>query len=328
METVENTNASLATLVKENAGSIVKDTELRKMTPNSDEFAAAVKRKFDKTEPQSTESAPVENTVKVESENLEKASGEDDLSTSKAVKKRFDTLTGRAKSAEEERDKLRAEIEVLRAGTKSEEKPESKPVETKTTVVGFDKPKPVIHDFETLPEYQEALADWKYDQRDFQRSQENQRKEYENKAKTAFESYLEKGSVVEKDNGLKPGEFAVLLSDPDLQRVAPVPAEMLISGEFGPQITYEILSDETKKAKFLDMTPPEQVRYIGRLEGKFETQAESTDKKVQTTVVAKAPPTSIPKGNAKASTDGTKLSGRDFEQWRNEQRRAKGKTIY
>src|SRR5205823_2073991 len=136
---------------------------------------------------------------------------------------------------------------------------------------GFDKPKPKIDDFKRMDEYTEALTDWRIEKREFDKNQEAVVRTNQEKAKTAFESFRTKGAELEKEMGLKPGDFDVTVSDESF-KLYPQANRELLESPFGTQIAYEIASDEERSEAFAAMSESQQVKYIGKLEAKYESQ--------------------------------------------------------
>jgi hypothetical protein len=322
-------------LSKEIVSAIVSDKELRSLKPGSPEYKTAFDKKFSNKNDTSTSSESVTEgsndkpQTKEASETRTEVSNEEDSEArkvlSKNAQKRFDKLVAERETTKSENAKLAARIAELEAAGKA--KVETPKQETKaSSSEGFDKPKPKIDDFGTMADYQEALADWKYDQREFQ-------KELTAKAKTAQESktktvgtFQEKGKELEKELGLDEGDFNIVTNDEDFKLFDPS-RDAIFESEFGPQIAYEIASNDETKEKFSKMSAVQQVAYIGKLEGKFEAKKQAAQE-TKTISSAKAPGKPLQRGTTVPTAGLSFKPGmniRDFEAQRKEQRLAKGK---
>lgn len=305
---------------------VIKDPELRSLRPGSDEYQAAFTKKFGEgNDTKKAESAAVTTT---ESKTKKEVSGEDKTTTStddndterselsKKAQKRFDKLNAEKKS-------LEARIAELEAAGKTPKQAE-KQAERETQAAPsstFDKPKPKIEDFKLVSEYQEALTDWKLDKRDFDKDQTAKAKTAQDSSKKAYETFAEKGTKLEKEMGLEPGDFQIITNDEGFKTWDTSKAAILES-EFGPQIALEIASDDGLKDKFSKMTAVQQLTFIGKLEAKFESKKQSSAGSSTTHSQAKPPGKSLAKGTS-GPTTGIVPSPKDFkayEAWRKEQR--------
>lgn len=235
-------------------------TDKEQQTVSSEEDVQVAKKPEE-----STPSTDKPEHVEAEEEDVE-PSPEDHTEPQTVPYSRFKDVYGALKRTERELEKLRRQPE-----TTSQQQQQSQ----RTDAVG---PKPVADNFDTYEEYIEALTDWKQDQRDAARRQEEQRvrhatlqrqvDEQVSKAIAKDPKFLEKGFIPE---GLVPFlEDASNLTD--------------FAYYFGenPHEVHRIFSG--------DMSPYQIAREIGKLEAGF---ANKPPQKSQT----KAPDPTKPVGS-------------------------------
>jgi len=123
--------------------------------------------------------------------------------------------------------------------------------------------KPKLHDYKTLEDYQEALTDWKLDQREAQKKAETQQAE----AKTAAEK-IEAAWSKSQDNARAAhtdyDELIVSVKAPEGPGVAAARQAML-EDENGGEILYHLASHPEELKRIAAMSPVSAVKEIGRL---------------------------------------------------------------
>jgi len=178
MQEVTSTGLNSTSLSPDQVSAVLKDKELRSLRPGSDEYASALAKKFPVKATTPTESATVVIT-KTESANNDVSSSGDATGDSQnddeaaglsnRAKKRIDTLRARQTHIETENARLKAELEALKSNGKQPEKTATNTPQP--SLVKFDKPKPVMDQFTTVSDFQEALTDWKFEKREFDQDQ-------------------------------------------------------------------------------------------------------------------------------------------------------------
>jgi DNA repair exonuclease SbcCD ATPase subunit len=209
---------------------------------------------------ESTESETEEQQESAEAVSEEKPKKGDRL------QKRFDQLTSKIKDLEA--------------------KLAEKPVEAKTEVAkstGSDKPK--LENFDSLEDFQEALTDWKLDQREKQaetkRAEESAKKEAGQRAKT-FKERIEAAQS-------KYSDFDEVVLENSVQPTVAM-VDAMLDSELGAEIAYHLGQNTAEIKRISGLSPARQAVEIGKLEAALE--AKTTPKKV----VAKAPPPPKPLG--------------------------------
>lgn len=305
-------------LAPEIVRAVAKDPELRSLRPGSTEYQAAFTKKFgDKTDTTKTESAAVTETERTETKEVsdEKTTSNDDegKTVSPRAEKRISKLTAEKKSLEARIAQLEAEGKTLK---QAEKQAESEAPKTPTSQ--FDKPKPKADDFKTVSDYVEAVADWKADKRDFEKEQAAKAKTETESRNKSVSDFSEKGKKLEKEMNLEPGDFDIVVNDEGFKMFDTSRATILGS-EFGPQIAFDIASDDALKEKFSQMTAIQQLTFIGKLEAKFEAKKQ-TSAETKTISSAKAPGKSIQKGVPSSGLTYKPGDFKSYEAMRKEQR--------
>lgn len=275
----ENQNGNTLVVSSE----MLKDSDFRSRPVNSLSFDTASEK--DETKEKEESALPDKDEPDEqqddETEGSENESSSDDDSTtppkkSKGLEKRFKKLTAERTSLKEQNDLLLArlaDIEARLAGSSKKEEPKAKSDFT------FDKPKPKLDDFDTVADFNEAIADWKYDQRKAQDKHEEQVSQQRQSGDNLFKTFFSKGKNIEKELGLESGEWDATVRDDTFKvSTAAAYAAAEMDGNLGAHVLYHIASDEETRSKFEAMNERQQVAFIGKLEAKFEVQEELKSK--------------------------------------------------
>jgi hypothetical protein len=193
-------------------------------------------------------------------------------------------------------DKLTRELEQLKAQLASVQTPKPAEPPKPAEASAGDPAKPRLHDFPTLEAYQEALTDWKMDQRE--------------KAKQAEAAKAEAEAAQAKlQTGWQNSETAARTAHPDYDEIvqsvrAPdgpgVPAmrQALLEDEAGAEILYYLgtHADEMKKIAALPLASA--AREVGRLAAKLTPAPDSGKPKPQHVSSAPRPPAPLSRPSA------------------------------
>ena len=242
-----------------------------------------------------------ESTTSVE--DTDEGEGKDDGNDTdskpkpKGVQKRIDELT-----REKYDERRRAELAEQKLEELKKQKPESPATSEK----------PKLDDFDTIEEFNEALFDWKIEERERERQAEDSLKG------RADQSAMHQATVeASVDYLLKTGADKY----PDFQAVAGAvpPAvmsdDMLIAlGEIGKgaDVAYYLGKNPAEAATLVNLSPVQLGRAIARIESGL------VDAPINTPT--KAPEPIKPSGNrASAEKDPAKMSDKEFAEWRRKQ---------
>jgi hypothetical protein len=206
--------------------------------------------------------------------------------------KKKDRLQGRF-------DKLTKEIYDLRA--QLADKPAAQ--EPKAPVADG---KPKIDNFDSLEDFQEALTDWKLDQRESAKVQVEKQRESQRQAEQARQRIEQARSKYE--------DFDEVALDPSL-RVSQAMYDVMLESDTGADVLYFLGNNPTEAERIAKLSPASAAREIGKIEAKLEAKPKAEPK------VTKAPPPVKPlAGRAAPSFDPeTTTSQSEYRKWRERQ---------
>jgi hypothetical protein len=206
------------------------------------------------------------------------------------LEKRFSKVTKRAQDAEAKAEQLEARLRDLEA--------RANPQTIAQTANVNDKPQ--ASQFDDAFEYAEALAEWSAEKalkdRDIAESQRKAEEE-RNKVLKSWNDKVDKAKKEMPDFNDIVSSSTVVVSD--------AIRDAILESDVGPQILYQIASDDDYAESLTSMSAIKALKEIGRLEAKFEAELEATPKKEARTVSqSKAPaPISPLKGGKSAGAD-------------------------
>jgi len=241
------------------------------------------------------EPAAVEQTEPVaEEEQLSEPIAEEEATEAEKPKdkleKRFSKVTKRAQDAEARAEQLEARLREVEA--------RANPQTIAQTANVNDKPQ--ASQFDDAFEYAEALAEWSAEKalkdRDIAESQRKAEEE-RNKVLKSWNDKVDKAKKEIPDFNDIVSSSTVVVSD--------AIRDAILESDVGPQILYQIASDDDYAESLTSMSAIKALKEIGRLEAKFEAELEATPKKEAKTVSqSKAPaPISPLKGGKSAGAD-------------------------
>lgn len=241
------------------------------------------------------EPAAVEQTEPVsEDEQLSEPTAEEEANETEKPKdkleKRFSKVTKRAQDAEAKAEQLEARLREVEA--------RANPQTIAQTANVNDKPQ--AGQFDDAFEYAEALAEWSAEKalkdRDIAESQRKIEEE-RNKVLKSWNDKVDKAKKEMPDFNDIVSSSTVLVSD--------AIRDAILESDVGPQILYQIASDDDYAESLTSMSAIKALKEIGRLEAKFEAELETAPKKEAKTVSqSKAPaPISPLKGGKSAGAD-------------------------
>lgn len=244
-----------------------------------------------------------ESEAPVAVEEAEPAPAEQELSEPKAeeeaneAEKPKDKLEKRFSKVSKQRDEANARAEAAEARLRElEAKANPQPI---AQVANVDE-KPRAEQFDDAFEYAEALAEWSAEKALKDRDiAEAQRKADEERNKV-IESWSQR---VEKAKQSMP-DFSDIVSSSTVV-VSDAIRDAIIESEVGPQILYQLCSDDDLAESIASMPAIKALKEIGRLEAKFEAEQQEKPKtEAKTVSTSKAPaPINPLKGGKTAGAD-------------------------
>jgi hypothetical protein len=250
-----------------------------------------------------------------DSENKD-AQDKDKPKRDRTAEGRIAELNARAKAAEEERDRLRRELETHRA-TKppAETKP---PVTAPPAAAETDKPKPKLADYLAKHEtYEAAQEAWEEDVatwRDNKRQRETAKGEEQRRVSAAQENV--RGKIVEARKkyadfdevtaGDAKAETGLILTPPMIQFVVESP--------LGADVVYHLGKHPEEYARIKALSPTRIAAELGWIER--ELSAPPSPEKPKTTPVSQAPPPPRTVGGTEPPAQGTTAEARNMSEFK------------
>jgi uncharacterized phage infection (PIP) family protein YhgE len=205
---------------------------------------------------------------------------EDHRRKASGVQKKINKLTKRAADAKRETEYWKAEA------LKLSQKPGEQKPDLKTESASAKDGRPKSDDFETHEEYLEAVADWKYDQRE--KAREIKAKETE--AKTSFQKSVESFQAKVKDFQKVQKDFEEVLENVDDIPMSMGVQEALLASDLGPQVMYELSKDREEYERINALNPIKAAYELGRIEARIAKSSNNEEPKKQTKAPAPIKP--------------------------------------
>ena len=212
---------------------------------------------------------------------------------------------GRGGSRQRRIDRLTRENEELKRQIAGKAQPQDKPSEPAAPG------KPKLEDFQTLEQYQEALTDWKLDQR------EQQRKDAE--ARTAAEEAVRK----EQETWAKREKAARKAHDDydDLMETVQIPAgpgvlaarQAMLEDEHGAEMLYYLAKHPAELERIAGLSPASAILAIGKLSASLTPATENGKPRI-TGAPKPPPPSGRPTRTVSDSVDDPAVQN-DFKRW-------------
>jgi len=207
-------------------------------------------------------------------------------------------------------DRLTREVEELKRQIAGQPvKPQDKPSEpAKPAAAG----KPKLEDFQTLEAYQEALTDWKLDERDRLQKEQQARTDTENALRTEQTEWARKEKAARKAH-----------SDyDDLMETVQIPAgpgvlaarQALLEDPNGAELLYHLAKNPKELERIAALPPASAVMAVGRLSAAFETPATENGKPKLSGAPKPPPPSSRP-GKIVSDDPNDPDVQKDFKRW-------------
>jgi hypothetical protein len=214
----------------------------------------------------------------------------DESSLPEGVKKRIDKVTRQKYEAVAESNRLKAEIEQLRAQIAPKQQA------------------PDISQFDTLDEYVDAMSEYKTNQKaqsaQIQQAQQTQ-------AQAVAQDWVSK---VDKVRSVAP-DFDAVFSNVASIEFAPMALEAVAQHPKGAEIAYMLGKDVSEAYRIAALPPSQQLMAIGELAAKTNVPKPKA--------VSSAPPPVKTVSGGNVTTDPSKMSTSDYIKWRNDQQRQK-----
>lgn len=242
-------------------------------------------------------------------ESEETAEGAIDAKPKKkgGFQKRIDKLTKERTLASQERDYWKEQ--ALKAGTKPADEA-VKAVETKTASAKDAKPNP--DDFQTVGDYYEAVAEWKFEQKEKAKEQASlvaRAKTEQEKTVTTFQSKVKEFQKTATD-------LHEVLENVDHIVLGPALQDIFLTSDNGPELMYDLAKDPAEYERINKMSPLAAAREMGKREAKMSSAVSSQE--VTETKTTKAPPPVKPitgKSASVSTKDPGDMTYQEYKEW-------------
>ena len=192
-------------------------------------------------------------------------------------------------------DKLTRELELLKAQLANAQQPKQ-PAQPEPEKPAEPAGKPRLHDYPTLEAYQEALTDWKMDQREAARKAEAAKAEAE-------------AAAAKIQAAWQTSEQAARTAHPDYDEVmqsvrapegpgVPAARQAMLEDEAGAEILYYLGTHPDEMARIAALPPASAAREIGKLGAKLAPSPDSGKPKPQHVSSAPRPPAPLSRPSA------------------------------
>ena len=223
-----------------------------------------------------------------------------------------DAPAGKSRGGSRQRriDKLTRENEELKRLIAGQAKPQDKPSEpAKPAAAG----KPKLEDYQTLEAYQEALTDWKLDDRERTRKEADARTAAEEAVRTEQEKWAVKEKAARKAHDDYDGliDTVVIPAGPGVMAAR----QAMLEDEHGAELLYYLAKNPKELERIAGLPPASAVLAIGKLSAKFDTPATETNGKPRITGAPKPPPPSGRAGKTASDDPNDPDVQKDFPRW-------------
>lgn len=227
-----------------------------------------------------TEEVAAEPEVEAEVESEPEAEKEatEERKPNPKLEKRFSELTKQREEARKEAQREREQREALEARLKALEQ-SSQP--QKASVEPEDEPQP--HQFSDAFEYAKALAEYSAEKAVKERDRQEAEKQLAVERQKVVEAWAKK---VEAAKAEMP-DFEEMIESSDVVVSDPI-RDAIVESDVGPQILYYLAENPEVADKLAAKSVAAAMRELGKLEARFEKEAETSSEKPSKTVVKKS----------------------------------------
>ena len=283
------------------------------ITGDESEMEKAQKGAADADKAGATQKKPSKEADEADDEDEDDGDDDEDQAESGKPKRKRGGFQKKIARLEEEREYWRQQ--ALGSAKKPEQQTEDQKKPEKR-----DDARPDPKDFDDYDDYNEALTDWKVDQKLKQRDEERQTEAKKSEFKKSQESKVErytKAIDVAKEIF---DDFDEVIEDYD----GPLTIGMqqaLVDSEIGPQVAYYLAKNPKEAEKVGKMTSLIEInKFIGKIEAKIEAQQDGKAAADEPKITKSPPPINPVKGSSKSKKDVDDLSYEEYSKERAKRR--------
>jgi hypothetical protein len=267
-----------AQTVEKSAGNVVTSENLVEWNMNrlglaADEDQSEAVVDENPTEPVDTDSESGQSEEDPETKTTE------ERKQNPKLEKRFSELTKARKLAEENAASERQQRETLEARLREYEE-KSAPAQQDSSPIGNE---PRADQFDDAFEYAKALAEWSAEKALYDRDQQDANRKAQEAQDKVLQSWRER---LEKAKETLP-DFDDMVASATVQ-IENTVRDAILESDVGPQILYELASDEEYAQKVAAMPVAKALKEIGKLEARLEKQETVEEKPISKPVVQKS----------------------------------------
>jgi hypothetical protein len=230
------------------------------------------------------ESEPVAEEGESEHDQEPEGKATEERKQNPKLEKRFSELTKARKLAEESAANERQQREALEARLREYEDRTTPQPKAEESPIGRE---PRADQFDDAFEYAKALAEWSAEKALYDRDQQEANRKAQEAQDKVLQSWRER---LEKAKETLP-DFDDMVASATVQ-IENTVRDAILESDVGPQILYELASDEEYAQKVAAMPVAKALREIGKLEARFEKQESAEETAVRSKPVvqkSKAP---------------------------------------
>jgi hypothetical protein len=230
------------------------------------------------------ESEPVAEEGESEHDQEPEGKATEERKQNPKLEKRFSELTKARKLAEESAANERQQREALEARLREYEDRTTPQPKAEESPIGRE---PRADQFDDAFEYAKALAEWSAEKALYDRDQQEANRKAQEAQDKVLQSWKER---LEKAKETLP-DFDDMVASATVQ-IENTVRDAILESDVGPQILYELASDEEYAQKVAAMPVAKALREIGKLEARFEKQEAAEETAVRSKPVvqkSKAP---------------------------------------
>jgi hypothetical protein len=230
------------------------------------------------------ESEPVAEEGESEHDQEPEGKATEERKQNPKLEKRFSELTKARKFAEENAANERQQRETLEARLREYEDRTNPQPKAEESPIGRE---PRADQFDDAFEYAKALAEWSAEKALYDRDQQEANRKAQEAQDKVLQSWRER---LEKAKETLP-DFDDMVASATVQ-IENTVRDAILESDVGPQILYELASDEEYAQKVAAMPVAKALREIGKLEARFEKQEAAEETAVRSKPVvqkSKAP---------------------------------------
>lgn len=243
---------------------------------------------------------PANQSEPVEAKN--DATAVEDGKQNPKLEKRFSDLTKQREAARQEAQREREAREALEARLRDLEAKVAPKQETKVD----DEPKP--EQFTDMYEYQQALVDYRVDQRLAEEKQKAEQAKAEAQRKQVFDNFASRVEAIKSEIP----DYEAMIASADVY-VSNEVRDAIFESDVGPRILYHLAENPDVAEKLQGMTLTRALATIGKLEAQFEKAKAAPEPQKNVTAAKSKAPAPINPIKASAAGPVTELdSNREF----------------